>query len=394
MRSLLLSCALTASLSPHLFAQAQFQQQFPRQAQQAVPQQPIQQQGQLIPANETLHEFGTVARSAKTEHRFAITNIYNQPLEVIAVRASCGCTTPIIEDKVIAPGQVGYILARFNTGTHTGQKQATLTVTLGKPAHRELQLTVKGYIRSDIVFNPGELNFGTVTEGESKMLEADLAYAGRSDWQVLGITANAPFIKPSIKEVSRGNGQVAYKISAELIGSAPAGPLNFQVVLQTNDNRLKQVPIAVLGQVQSQLEVNPQMLSLKNLKAGETIEERFVLKGIKPFKVLEVEAKDVEIEFQPTEEAKQAHIIVLRIKPDPKKQHWKLDCDLQDGYGKRQDRQHKTDLQLRESVVSRHGRSRQAAGRQQIELARPGRHSHNLTSPTTTAHAPSVGCLP
>ena len=324
MRSLLLSCALTASLSPHLYAQAQFQQQFPRQAQQPIVQQPIvqqpivQQQGQLIPANETLHEFGTVARSAKTEHRFAITNIYSQPLEVIAVRASCGCTTPIIEDKVIAPGQVGYILARFNTGTHTGQKQATLTVTLGKPAHRELQLTVKGYIRSDIVFNPGELNFGTVTEGESKMLEADLAYAGRSDWQVLGVTANAPFIKPSIKEVSRGNGQVAYKISAELKGDAPAGPLNFQVVLQTNDNRLKQVPIAVLGQVQSQLEVNPQMLSLKNLKAGETIQERFVLKGIKPFKVLEVQAQDVEVEFQPTEESKQAHIIVLRIKPDPK----------------------------------------------------------------------------
>ncbi len=307
MRSLLLSCALTASLAPQVLAQAQVQQIVPQQTQQ------------LIPANQTLHEFGTVARSAKTEHRFAILNIYKEPLELNGVRASCGCTTPIIEDKVIQPGQVGYILARFNTGTHTGQKQATLTVTLGKPAFRELQLTVKGYIRSDIVFNPGQLDFGTVAEGEGKNLEVDLAYAGRSDWQVLGVTANAPFIKPSITEVSRKNGQIAYKISADLTAAAPAGPLNFQVILQTNDNRLKQVPIAVLGQVQAKLEVNPAQLALKNVKAGETLQERFVLRGIKPFKVLEVQSEDIEVEFQPSEEAKAVHLLVLRLKPDPSK---------------------------------------------------------------------------
>lgn len=307
MRSLLLSCALTASLAPQVLAQAQVQQIIPQQALQ------------LIPANQTLHDFGTVARSAKTEHRFAILNIYKEPLEITAVRASCGCTTPIIEDKVIQPGQVGYILARFNTGTHTGQKQATLTVTLSKPAFRELQLTVKGYIRSDIVFNPGQLDFGTVAEGEGKRLDMDVTYAGRNDWQVLDIAANVPFIKPSIMEVSRKNGQIAYKISADLTAAAPAGPLNFQIVLQTNDNRLKQVPIAVLGQVQAKLEVNPAQLALNSIKAGETIQERFVLRGIKPFKVMEIQSEDIEIEFQPTEDAKTVHLLVLRLKPDPAK---------------------------------------------------------------------------
>jgi len=307
MRSLLLSCALTASLAPQVLAQAPVQQQIPQQALQ------------LIPADQTLYDFGTVARSAKTEHRFAITNIYKEPLQVTAVRASCGCTTPIIEDKVIQPGQVGYILARFNTGTHTGQKQATLTVTLSKPAFRELQLTVKGYIRSDIVFNPGQLDFGTVPEGESKALEVGVAYAGRSDWQVLGITSNAPFVKPSIEEVSRGNGQIGYKIFAELTGAAPAGLLNFQVVLQTNDNRLKQVPLTVLGQVQATLEVTPAQLALNNVKAGETLQERFVLRGIKPFKVMEIQSEDIEVEFQPSEEAKTVHLLVLRLKPDPVK---------------------------------------------------------------------------
>ena len=186
MRSLLLTCALSASLAPHVFAQAPVQQQAP----------------QIIPVDQRSHDFGTVARSAKTEYRFPITNIYQQPMQISSVRASCGCTTPIIEKQVLQPGETGSILARFNTGTHTGQKQATLTVSITKPHFTELQLTVRGYIRSDIVFTPGEVNFGNVAEGENKKLEVALVYAGRTDWQVTGISAPEAFLQPTIKEVS------------------------------------------------------------------------------------------------------------------------------------------------------------------------------------------------
>ncbi len=303
MRSLLLTCALSASLAPQVFAQAPVQQQAP----------------QMIPVAQRSHDFGTVARSAKTEHRFVITNVYQQPMHISSVRASCGCTTPIIEKQVINPGETGTILARFNTGTHTGQKQATLTVSITKPFFTELQLTVRGYIRSDIVFLPGEVNFGNLAEGESKSLDVELSYAGRNDWKILGITAPEPFLKPSFQEVSRLNGQVKYKITALITGDAPAGPLNSQLVLQTNDIRLKQVPLAVMGQVQSNLEVNPVQLAMGELKAGELTEQRFVLRGIKPFKVTDVLSEDMEVRFEPTAEAKTVHLLVVKLLPDPMK---------------------------------------------------------------------------
>lgn len=307
MRSLLLTCALSASLAPQAFAQAPIQQV------------PVQKAPQLVPVELRSHDFGTVARSAKTEHRFPITNIYQQPMQISSVRASCGCTTPIIEKQVLQPGETGSILARFNTGTHTGQKKATLTVSITAPVFTELQLNVQGYIRSDIVFNPVEVNFGTIAEGTGKSLDVDLAYAGRSDWKVLGITAAEPFLKPSIQEVSRKNGQVSYKISVELLGNAPAGTLQTQLTLQTNDNRLTKVPLSVSAIVQSNLEVNPQQLALGELKSGETVEHRFVVRGIKPFRILEVQAEDMEIQFEPPAEAKLVHLLNLRIKPDPEK---------------------------------------------------------------------------
>lgn len=317
MRTIVLGCALSASLAPHLLAQINVPiNQVPQQPQfQQI--QPQVQQPQIIPAEQRSHDFGSVARAAKTEHRFAITNIYPQQMHIRAVRASCGCTTPIIETETIEPGQTGSILARFNTGTFTGQKQANLTVSIDRPYFQELQLNVRGYIRSDIVFNPGELNFGAVPEGEAKQVSVSLEYAGRSDWAVLEASSSEAFVKTRFEEVSRANGRVGYKIFADLDANAPAGLINSQIVLRTNDNRLTTVPLTLLGEVQSLLEVRPQVLALGDVKLGETRQERFLLRSQKPFQVLAVESdnKNMEIQFEPSNAPKNVQFITLTLRP-------------------------------------------------------------------------------
>ena len=72
-----------------------------------------------------------------------------------------------------------------------------------------------------------------------------------------------------------------------------------------------------MGQVQSKLEVNPVQLAMGDIKAGESVEQRFVLRGAKPFKVTEVEAQNMEVQFEPSEEAKAVHLLIVRLAPDP-----------------------------------------------------------------------------
>ncbi len=320
MRSLLLSCTIGAALVPPVFAQAPISSSTSRPT--SVNNSPAvnlpaspRPVAQIIPADQRSHDFGSVARSATTEHRFPIANIYQQDMHIRSVRASCGCTTPIVETEWVKPGETGSILARFNTGTFTGQRQATLTVTIDKPVFMELQLNVRGYIRSDIVFTPVEANFGAIPEGQSKQIEMNLDYAGRSDWKVLDITSTDPFLKPSFKEVSRGNGRVQYKISVELAGSAPAGLMRKQLLLVTNDSRLTKVPIPVIVDVQSLLQVQPQSLVLGEIKPGQMIEQRFVLRSPKPFRILEVLAENAEVVFEPTPEPKETHLVMLKLTP-------------------------------------------------------------------------------
>jgi rhodanese-related sulfurtransferase len=154
----------------------------------------------------TSHDFGTVAKAAKTEHRFLFENPYNQPIHVRSVRTSCGCTTPIIQTEMVPPGGQGSILARFNTVTHSGARAATVTVSFDKPSFGEVQLQVKGYIRTDVVFQPGEVSFGSIPQGESKSLEILVDYAGKPTWQITGVRCDESCIQIEKEENSRPAG--------------------------------------------------------------------------------------------------------------------------------------------------------------------------------------------
>ena len=288
MRLPLLCCAIVAQLAVYCHAQ---------------------NLNQVIPPEQRSHDFGTVARAANTEHRFELFNPFNSDLHIRGVRASCGCTTAIVETDTIAPGQKGTLLARFNTGTHTGQKGATLTVSLDKPFFTELQLNVKGYIRSDVVLSPGEVSFGTVPQGEPRSSVLQLNYVGRTDWAITEVLSPLDSVKVAYEEVERSNGRV------DLDPTAPAGFLHSQLVIRTNDRRLTTLPVRVLGSVEPALQVSPLSFALGKVKAGEPIQQRLVVKGHEPFRVLGISSDQAEIRFEQDDSSKKAHLINIIVAP-------------------------------------------------------------------------------
>ena len=274
------------------------------------------QSDKLIVASQRSHDFGTVARAAKTEHRFEIKNPFQQPLHLRSISASCGCTTPIIETEWIQPGEVGYVLARFNTGTFTGDRKATLNLMIDQPTMTMLQLNVKGYIRSDIVINPGELNFGTVSQGESKQIEANIEYAGRSDWKITGISGNDRFIDTKLIETARAAGRVGYKITATLAPGAAPGPQATEMILHTNDARLKTVPLSCFAQIDAALSVSPNNVALGEMSFGQPVKQRLLIKGASPFQVIDVIVPDMQVHFEPNEEPKAMQFLNLTLAPE------------------------------------------------------------------------------
>jgi hypothetical protein len=300
MRSTVLCCAALAG--------AAFVGSFPSQSH-------AQNLNQVIAPENRAFDFGAVARAASTEHRFVIKNPFDANLHIRSVRASCGCTTPMIENDTIPPGGEGAVLARFNTGSFTGQRSATITVSIDRPVHTELQLTVQGYIRSDIVFTPGEVSFGAVPEGAAQTRELTLNYAGRQDWAVTHITSPAEFITATFEERERAGGRVSYKLNVQLADDAPAGFFQNQLVLHTNDRRLTSVPLRVAFTVEPALQSSPVSIALGRVKPGEPVAQRLVLKGQEPFTIEEIMSEQAEIRFEQDTMAKRAFVLNLIVTP-------------------------------------------------------------------------------
>ena len=55
----------------------------------------------------TSHDFGTVARAAKSDYVFEMQNIYKETIHISGVRASCGCATPRIVKPTLETWEKG-----------------------------------------------------------------------------------------------------------------------------------------------------------------------------------------------------------------------------------------------------------------------------------------------
>ena len=62
-----------------------------------------------------------------------------------------------------------------------------------------MQLHITGFIRSDIVLQPGALDWGTVDLGSTVEKRLQVTYAGRDNWEILDVKTADPHFEVEIK---------------------------------------------------------------------------------------------------------------------------------------------------------------------------------------------------
>jgi hypothetical protein len=244
-----------------------------------------------------------------------VKNIYKEDVNIASVRTSCGCTTASIEKQILKSGEVGTILARYNTDTHYGKKGATITVVVNKPFFAEVQLRVDGYIRRDVVFNPGELEFGQIEMGSPVTKTVKVAYAGRDSWKILSVDSRLPFVSVRPREISRGAGLVNYELDVTVSEEAPAGFHQDSLIVRTTDANMTQVPLPLTLDVSNPISISPSTVNFGELKPGESFEKRFIVKGQGAFRVTGGRCPGFEVTVTGGDRPKNVHAVQVRITP-------------------------------------------------------------------------------
>ena len=263
----------------------------------------------------TEHDFGSVARGAKAEYRFAFENIYLEDVHVANVRTSCGCTTPTVENASLKTYQEGTILAKFHTESFLGRRGATLTITIDKPFYAEVQLQVRGHIRGDVVVEPGSVQIGSVDQGSPIDQTVVVSHAGRGDWRIMDVKSSNPHVTGEAVETGRASGRVSYALKVHVDENTPAGYLNDHLMLVTNDATGSQIPVQVEGRVMSSITVSPTALFMGVVQPGQKVTKQLVVKGKKPFRVLGISCEDGSFQFDTSKEstAKVLHLIPVEF---------------------------------------------------------------------------------
>jgi hypothetical protein len=259
--------------------------------------------------NVTSHDFGPVARGAKAQFRFQIKNIYEEDAHIVYAQSTCGCTTVQLSKNDLKTYETAEIVADFNTREHLGSKNATIRVKFDKPFTAEVQLHVAGFIRSDVVLQPGNLDWGTVDLGAMVEKRMQVTYAGREDWQIIDVKTADPHFEVEIKELGRGGGKVSYELLVRLTSDAPVGYIKDQLILVTNDARARELPVDMQGRIVPDITISPTKLFIGAVEPGHKVTKTLVVRGKRPFKIIDVKCADKSFSIEPSKEAKSVHVI-------------------------------------------------------------------------------------
>ena len=251
--------------------------------------------------DQTTHDFGMVARGSVAEYRFTFENIYLEDVHVKSISSSCHCTSVKVTEPSLKTHEKSQVVATLNTRQFTGKKDATIRVVLDKPFPAEVQLHVHSYIRTDVVLEPGSVQFGQVTEGKGATRVIDLRHAGNPDWKITGCERADESIDVAIKTVSTAFDQSTYQLAFTLKPDAPAGYIRRHITLLTNDENpnARRVLVPVEGVVTPAVTVRPSPLNFGLVRPGREATARIVVQGQESFKVLGVEGPDERFALDP-----------------------------------------------------------------------------------------------
>jgi hypothetical protein len=240
--------------------------------------------------SERSHDFGPVPRGGVVRHPFVLTNRLTVPITILNLRVSCGCTSGTASASVVPPGKSAIIEAQMDTRNFVGRKSTTLFVSvMAGNQESEIGLGVSSMILSDVVLNPGVVDFGLVSRGQSASQTLSIDRIGRPDWKVVKLTSACKAINATLQETRRQDGAVGYQLNVSLKPDAAAGVIRDEIRLVTNDPETPSIPVPVGAQIRGELSATPTSLALGRVTSASGAQGKFVVRASKPFAISKIE---------------------------------------------------------------------------------------------------------
>ena len=101
---------------------------------------------QEIELDRDMIDYGTIKYDSDGARKFIIKNTGKKPLIINNVLTSCGCTTPSIPDKPIAPGAIEELVVSYDT-KRKGSFSKSITILSNAQEKSRMVVSIKGTVQ-------------------------------------------------------------------------------------------------------------------------------------------------------------------------------------------------------------------------------------------------------
>lgn len=259
-------------------------------------------------------DFGVIATGAEAVKVVVIENKLTSHVQIQSVSTACKCAQARMPEKtLLAPGEKTSIEVRMNTLAFSKQRDTSLSIYFNSPQFAEVRIPISAYIRTDVVFDPGKVDFGQVDFLAGSTRKVRISYAGRPEWTIRDVKISGKELTASLKETSRQGGSVAYDLEMTLAKDARPGRLRDIVTLVTDDAANPYVPLIVEGEIIPDIRIAKTDNFLGRLRPGQTTIVRLVVNGKEPFLVEDVDCKNLQDCFKVKMSDKENKVQVINL---------------------------------------------------------------------------------
>jgi hypothetical protein len=265
--------------------------------------------------SERVKDFGTVPFGQTQVHHFKVTNTSDRPVHINGVGVSCGCVTATLQSNALRPGESTYVTASMDTKRFIGQKEVTVFVNFAQP-FEQVTLAVRANRNDNFSKTSDALHLGQVRKGAEGSGAMHVTMRNEGGFEIRSAASGTDYVKAAAKLVRRDQSEVVYEISATLKAGLDTGSWTTDLVFTTNSAMLPTIRLPLYVDVVAPITATPATVQFPAVKVGEKKELSVVVKGDKPFKILDVKGGDGLITAHADgSEAKQAHVVRLVFQP-------------------------------------------------------------------------------
>jgi Protein of unknown function (DUF1573) len=266
--------------------------------------------------DELSRDFGSVPHGQTLVHPFRLVNNTSTTVRISSIRVSCGCTSARALTSVLAPGQETAVVATMDTRRFYNTKNVTIFVTFDKPHHDEVRLWVQANSRDDVSFSSDGISFGRIKRGGATVGRITVTLLGDAKTQVMEAKSESNYVQPALREISRAAGEVIYEVSANVRPDTPPGKWYTDIWLKTSNPNMPRLRVPVTIEIEAALSVNPNTVTLGQVKAGAELDRKVILRGVTPFRITGITGTDTQIRvIENNSESKTVHVLTVTLSP-------------------------------------------------------------------------------